>query len=529
MQLHQLLTPSILKSDKIILITYSSHSVEFIDLHNIKSSVICIIDANSGKHGRVTICNKEILVTGFDILDQLRNSESHNNHIEDPNLQLFGNISDYTFIITDDYFHEVFNKLANHPAFANYKGDIYYYLNKECQTEIEYRRKYKGHHLESIIVFRSGPHMKEYVPGLDFADNAKVLFDYMLKHNYNQKYRLIWVVKNPNDYEPLYRDYENVEFISEPTMDYEIEHYYRTISLAKFFFFTDAYGIGKYARDDQVRVQLWHGCGFKSRLSNISCADRYEYMTVTGPLYAKEHARVFGLRDEQILLTGIPKGDEVIAGIDAASQKCIRDVLHIPMAAGYILWLPTYRKAQSSLKQSNGYELLSEYNLPLVDSYKDLEALNEQLRDDNLILLIKLHPFQENIKNSKDTFSNICFINNEDLLKSGISVNRIMGMTKALISDYSSAAVDYLALNRPIGFITEDIDSYKADRGFIFDAIEEYLPGMLINNSKELAQFINAIALGTDTTYEKRNRLLLKMNCYSDGNNCKRIIKTLGI
>ena len=48
-----------------------------------------------------------------------------------------------------------------------------------------------------------------------------------------------------------------------------------------------------------------------------------------------------------------------------------------------------------------------------------------------------------------------------------IPVNRILGKADALISDYSSAAIDYLILDRPIGFLLKDVEEYGNSRGFI--------------------------------------------------------------
>lgn len=496
----------------ICLLTYSAQSQELCENLGFVKRVKYIIDANAGKHGQVICHNHTISIVGYDILDTI-------------------DVSEFNFIITDDYYKEVFDTLCNMSVFKEFSGTIYYYLNEEGRIEESYRLQYENTPLENIIVFRSGPHMKEYVQGLDFSDNARILFEYMLSNQYNKKYKLIWIVKNPEEYTEKYSAVSNVEFLpAHWAISEDLEQrdaYYKVLSLAKFFFFTDAYGIGKYCRPGQVRVQLWHGCGFKSRFSNTSCQNRYEYMTVTGPLYAREHARVFGLRQNQILNTGIPKGDLVVdSGIE---QETLCSMLQIPKAQHYILWLPTYRKAKAELKQTNGYDLHSTYALPLIENGEQLSQVNEYLKKTQTFLLVKLHPFQEDISVNELTFSNIIFLNNGKLLAQGLSINHIMGMTDALLSDYSSAAVDYLALDRPIGFCIEDIENYKADRGFIFEDIESYLPGVLLDSYDTLYGFLQDVLQNKDTELQKRKALRLEMNAFSDGKNCERILDVLGI
>ena len=71
-----------------------------------------------------------------------------------------------------------------------------FFANKETSIEESYRKKYKNHSLENIILFRSGPHASSYIKGMDFSNNARALFEYMLQEGFNKKYELVWLVKN---------------------------------------------------------------------------------------------------------------------------------------------------------------------------------------------------------------------------------------------------------------------------------------------------------------------------------------------
>ena len=78
---------------------------------------------------------------------------------------------------------------------------VYFFANRETEYELAYRARYGMWPLEDIIVFRSGPHAGGYVKGMDFSDNARALFEYMLSAGLNGKYKLVWVVRNPEEFQ----------------------------------------------------------------------------------------------------------------------------------------------------------------------------------------------------------------------------------------------------------------------------------------------------------------------------------------
>ena len=94
-------------------------------------------------------------------------------------------------------------------------------------------------------------------------------------------------------------------------------------------------------------MQLWHGCGFKTRVNFVRCEKRYEYTTVISELYAKIHQDIYGLREDQILVTGYAKEDWLFHPV-----KEVWEALPIPRAEKYIFWLPTFRMAKNGLSMN---------------------------------------------------------------------------------------------------------------------------------------------------------------------------------
>ena len=177
----------------------------------------------------------------------------------------------------------------------------------------------------------------------------------------------------------------------------------------------------------------------------------------------------------------------------------------------------------------NEYEIESETGLPIVGTYEKIEYLNAILKKENMFLLVKLHPFQEREAVHCGNCTNVILLENDELTEHDIPVNRLLGWADALISDYSSAAVDYMLLDRPLAFMLEDVKEYEKSRGFIFDNIREWLPGKEIFTFQDICEFVKEIAAGQDLTADKRRMLKGKMHCFDDDHNCQRILEALQI
>ena len=65
-----------------------------------------------------------------------------------------------------------------------------------------------------------------------------------------------------------------------------------------------------------------------------------------------------------------------------------------------------------------------------------------------------------------------------------------MGTADYLLTDYSSVWVDYCILQRPIGFVMNDIQEYKASRGVTIENLDEKLPGTIIDTFDKILTFI---------------------------------------
>lgn len=175
-----------------------------------------------------------------------------------------------------------------------------------------------------------------------------------------------------------------------------------------------------------------------------------------------------------------------------------------------IMWLPTFRQ----LKESTRADSDSASGLSLIAEESNLKRLDEILEEQNQILVIKLHPRdRQSISLSKD-HKNIFVIQENDLKNAGITLQQVLGKVSALLTDYSSIAFEYMFLNRPIGYVINDLERYS--RGFVIDNPLEYMPGERIEKMEDLFAFLKHVYLGEDDYMEQRAKVVEKLFCNSN-------------
>ncbi|MBR4388616.1 MAG: CDP-glycerol glycerophosphotransferase family protein [Prevotella sp.] len=344
------------------------------------------------------------------------------------------------------------------------------------------------------IIFRSTP---------DFSDNARALAEYMVEKNYTEYYNIFFDVKNPQKYKDVYKDSPIVFFSSmNPNGTYKLKHL-KLIHTANYLMSTHEMIVDRnYGRKDQHYIRLWHGCSYKDRSSRDGHNIRnFDIALVPGPLFIKTKAYFWNVDEKYILAKGYPRYDWMLKKDDRA----------VRMAQKYkkndntriILWMPTYRVDKNG-KFNDTKEMI---NFPIVQQKKDWTQLDSVCKDNNIIILIKLHPFQKEYNIPFDTFESIKEIDNSDFEKEDVQLYCFLSQTDALITDYSSVAFDYLLVDKPIGFTLDDYKDYKDSRGFIFDNPLEFMPGHHLYNFNDMITFLKDIGMQKDPHKEKRNEV----------------------
>lgn len=335
---------------------------------------------------------------------------------------------------------------------------------------------------QDYIVFSSFP---------DFSDNSFALFVYMANKYKYKKY--IWLVANKTSkYEKLIDNYVkndiNLQVVKKNSL---VGFYYYLIS--KYVFFTHGLYPGAFLNQKHIVVNLWHGMPLKNigylDSKNSKYIPKSIYAIATSNYYKDIIAKSFKMNKNKILLSGQPRNDFLFLDLEKIKSIIERE-FNLKSFNKVIAWLPTYRESIIGDIRVDGlhYEFI-----PLFNS-NDILQLDKYLKEKNICLMIKLHPM-DSVKRSDFPFMNNIKVVDNNLVESlHISFYSILKYTDALITDYSSVYIDYLLLNRPIGFTISDIKEYNKSRGFVFDDFnEDILPGNIIKNQNEFYIFLDSI------------------------------------
>lgn len=259
-------------------------------------------------------------------------------------------------------------------------------------------------------------------------------------------------------------------------------------------------------------IQLWHAAGAikkfglkdpsnKKRSSKAiqrfkKVYSRFDYVVVGSEKMADIYHESFGIGEEKILRTGIPRTDfffDKRAMLEAANT--IQKRFPLIQEKKVILYAPTYRE--------NEFHVSS---LPL-----DIDLIRKELKDD-YILFLRLHPaVRLDLANQYPDF--VFDVSDYP------DVNQLLVVTDLLISDYSSIPFEFSLLQRPMIFFAYDLREYEKSRGF-WEPYEQLVPGPIVKNTGDLLNVIQT----DDFDYNKIANFANEWNMYSNGTSSKLLV-----
>jgi len=351
--------------------------------------------------------------------------------------------------------------------------------------------------------------------------NNYAMYRYLIENGFNRNYTIYFSM--PNAKETLGPAPENVKYISGLLKT-------AWVFLFSSICFLDASSIRIKPSKKQEVLNLWHGTplkciGFMSHSANKHLPKRqmnsFSHIAISHESFKDIYIKSFNLNENQLAVLGQPRLDSLFAnkntlnaiGVDASKYKKV------------IMWMTTYRVSYDKRLMHTSNENWSDTNLPIITDMEKVSRLNDELAKENIFLLIKIHQGSVFDKECIKPLSNIKVIRDRDFIPKGIQLYEILSECHGLITDYSSVYFDYLLLNRPIGFITDDIEEYARINGFVFDDPLSMMPGEKINDMDELNQFLhNTFIDGKDGYEDERKRVLQCTNAYIGNDNCRRAL-----
>jgi CDP-glycerol glycerophosphotransferase len=236
-------------------------------------------------------------------------------------------------------------------------------------------------------------------------------------------------------------------------------------------------------REGQIYVQTWHGTLLKKIGFDVG-----ELKSVAGHRYlghlAQEVAKWDVLLspnpfstpimrgafryDGEIVESGYPRNDVLFgSGVERLTAE-VRRRLGLPAGKRVLLYAPTWRE--------NKYYASGRYRF---DHRLDVEQAWKRLGDDYVILMRGHHHTADDVPAGVRPG----FVLN---VTGYPSISELFLVSDVLITDYSSAMVDFAATGKPMVFFAYDLEDYRDDlRGFYFD-FESVVPGPLLATSDEV-------------------------------------------
>ncbi|MGI1805934.1 CDP-glycerol glycerophosphotransferase family protein [Exiguobacterium sp. TDN 0502] len=263
-------------------------------------------------------------------------------------------------------------------------------------------------------------------------------------------------------------------------------------------------------------IQLWHACGaFKKfgysvldksyspdddYLKMVQIHRNYSKVYVSGEACLAPYAEAFGMTEERIHPLGVPRTDQLL---NPARQARVREKFYERhpewRTKRVILLAPTFR--------GNG-QTTAHYDQEL-----DFEKFRQELGPDT-ILLLRMHPFVLNPPVVPEAYADQ-IINMTDYP----DINDLMQLADILITDYSSVIFEFALLQKPMIFLVNDLQSYKAERDFYFP-YEAFVPGPIVSTFEDVIDWIKAGQFDTQKIETFANRFFT----YQDGEATKRIV-----
>lgn len=234
--------------------------------------------------------------------------------------------------------------------------------------------------------------------------------------------------------------------------------------------------------DPQQRiVQLWHASGaFKtvgySRIGKPGGPSpfwrrhkNYTHAIVSGHHDIPYYAEAFGLPEERVIPTGIPRMDRFFDPEHRATSIArAREAFPQTRDRFVILFAPTFRGAGP---RSARYD----------HDQVDWAALHAACVAKDAVVLVKMHPFVQEPAPIPDRLRDRLV----DGTRTPMDVNDLLFSVDLLITDYSSIVFEFSTQLKPMLFFAYDLDEYVASRDF-YVPFEEFVPGRIARTFDEV-------------------------------------------
>lgn len=360
------------------------------------------------------------------------------------------------------------------------------------------------------IIFESHPEM---------TCNTYPVYRYLLEKGLNDKYEFVWVSKDASQYKEMPE--KNVSFIT------NFKHAESFIQKLKFMYYVATAKALVYSNQflgihGKGKVSLWlqHGMPLKASNGTYCIKNQCTAALCMSEFFADNYSSDAKVDKDKMIFLGFPRNDYLNKDNDSFSKFGIDGYDKV------IFWLPTYRQRSdvSKNKTLNDFEMENHgTGIPAIETADEMIKVNEYLKANNCLLVLKPHPVQDMSAVSEKGLSNFFIINDDVLKEKGVQLYELLGRCDAMITDYSSVYYDYLLTDKPIGLTIGDIDEYIAKRGFVYENPLDILKGAYIYDTNGLIAFLSDVRNNNDVAKQERTSVKNMIHTVTDGTSAQMV------
>lgn len=300
----------------------------------------------------------------------------------------------------------------------------------------------------------------------EMSGNLRAIYDRMIERKLDHRFKIDCI-------------FENI-VIKKNSFCYWIKLIFK-IAKADYIFVEDYVPVFSFLKlnKNTCLVQTWHaGFGFKSvgygrfGLKGSpnpyqSCHRKYTYALVGNEHLREVYTEVFGIPQDVLLATGMPKLDTFLDKKKMLSNETAFYSKYPHLREKRIMiFAPTYRG-------NNQKEAF--YDFDRIDQ----DALYEYCKNNNMAVIFKFHYFISNSFIIKESYRDLFFDMSESDLHTLFYIGDI------LVTDYSSCFYEYILLEKPIIFYIYDEAFFSASRG-VHRKVSKIAPGKVVRSFREL-------------------------------------------
>lgn len=283
-----------------------------------------------------------------------------------------------------------------------------------------------------------------------YSDNPRVISEKL--HEMYPQAEIVWLFREPEKKRAVVPDY--VRIVNATSMQAYFE-------LATARVWVDNFAKRSYLplnREKQVYLNTWHGDRAFKKIGYDVVEKRYYrleqdcHAMIAGSTFGEKMMRsAFGFKGD-IIFEGSPRDDRLV-NFDPAAAAEIRRKLGVSEDVGLLLYAPTFRDTIADTAAQSA----------TMDLKRTIQAL-EKKTGKKWLCLFRAHYLQMkglNLDEVKDLLLDMTKY--EDMTE-------LLMIADALLTDYSSCAMDFCLLGRPIYLFQSDIEEYTTkDREMYFE------------------------------------------------------------